>query len=266
MPTIVKVLAFSLGLALIFTGITNLLPQIEGQAPEDIEVDLGALTMDSFILMGERLYNNKGTCTLCHNDMGRAPDMLALEMNEISRQRMADEHYQGSATDSAGYILESMIDPGVYVVKGFGKKGTNDSESPMPAVNKAPIQLNDVEMDAITAFLQAKDGGDVTVELPIDAPAPATETAAPSVATTAEEALAKFSCSACHAVLDSAAELGPSLKNVGARLSAAEIRQNIVNPNAVITEGFPPIMPLDLADRMMVKELEMIVEFLAKSK
>ena len=165
-------------------------------------------------------------------------------------------------------IKASGIGAATRGVKGFGKKGSNDTESPMPAVNKAPIQLSDVEMDAIIAFLQAKDGGDVTVELPTDAPAPApaSETTAPSVSASAEEAIAKFACSACHAVLDSVAELGPNLKNVGARLSAAEIRQSIVNPNAVIAEGFPPIMPPDFADRMMAKELEMMVEFLAKSK
>lgn len=268
MPTIVKVLGFSLGMALVFTGIANLLPQVEGQAPEDKEVDLGALTMESFIAMGEDLFRNKGTCTLCHNNMGRAPDILELEMNETSRRRLADERYKGSAKDVAGYILESMVDPGVYVVKGFGKKGTKDTESPMPAINKAPIELNDVEMSAVIAYLQAKDGGEVTVALPTDTPAPAlvAEAAAPAVAATAEEAIAKFACSACHAVLDSASEVGPSLKNVGARLSAEEIRQSIVNPNAVIAKNYPPIMPPDFADRMMAKELEMMVEFLAKSK
>ena len=266
MPTIVKVLAFSLGMALVFTGIANLLPQVEGQAPEEVEVDLGALTMDSFISIGEDIFKNKGTCTLCHNNMGRAPDILKLDMNETSQQRMKHERYKGSATDVAGYIRESMVAPGIYVVKGFGKKGSNDTESPMPAVDKAPIQLNNVEMDAVIAFLQAKDGGDVTVELPTDAPAPVEQPAAPVVAATAEEALAKFACSACHAVLDSTAEVGPSLKNVGARLSAAEIRQSIINPNAVIAKGFPAIMPAGFADRMMAKELEMMVEYLAKNK
>ncbi|NOZ38144.1 MAG: c-type cytochrome [Gammaproteobacteria bacterium] len=266
MPTIVKVLAFSLGMALIFTGIANLLPQVEGQAPEDKEVDLGALTMDSFIALGEDIFKNKGTCTLCHNNMGRAPDILHLDMNEVSRKHLADERYKGSATDVAGYIHESMVDPGAYVVKGFGKKGSKDTESPMPAVNKAPIELTDVEMDAVTAFLQAKDGGEVTVALPSEAPAPSTKEAVPSVAATAEEAIGKFGCSACHAVLDSSAELGPSLKNIGARLSAAQIRQSIVDPNAVIAEGYPPIMPADFADRMMAKELEMMVKFLANSK
>lgn len=266
MPTIVKVLMFSLGMTLIFTGIANLLPQVEGQAPEDKEVDLGALTMDSFIALGEDIFKNKGTCTLCHNNMGRAPDILHLDMNEISKQHLAGERYKGSATDVAGYLHESMVDPSAYVVKGFGKKGSNDAESPMPQINKAPIELNDVEMDAVIAFLQSKDGGEVTVALPTEAPEPTADLAVPSVATTAEETINKFACSACHAILDSTAELGPNLNDVGARLSAAEIRQSIVNPSAVIAEGYPPIMPADLADRMMAKELEMVVEFLAKRK
>ncbi len=268
MPTIVKVLAFSLGLALVFTGIANLLPQVEGQAPEEVKVDIGALTMDGFIALGENIFKNKGTCTLCHNNMGRAPNILELEMNGTCEERMADERYKGAASDVEGYLRESMLDPSIYVVKGYGKKGSNDTQSPMPTVNKAPIHLSDIEIDAVIAFIQAKDGGDVTVALPTDVPAaaPAVEAVAPTIAATAEEAIAKFGCSACHAVLDSVAEVGPSLKDIGARSSAQEIRHSIVNPNAIVVDGFAPIMPPDFADRMMAKELEMMVEFLAQSK
>ena len=52
MGTLSKVLGFSLALTLVFTGVANLLPQVEGEPPKEEKVDLGALTMDSFIAWG----------------------------------------------------------------------------------------------------------------------------------------------------------------------------------------------------------------------
>jgi len=265
-PVFLKVLSFMVLMVLVFTGIANLLPQVEGQAPKDVKVDLGALTMGAYIAMGESLFKGKGTCTLCHNNLGRAPDILALNMEETAAERISSADYQGEAKDSEHYFHESMVAPSKYVVPGFGKAG---EPSPMPTINKAPIGLTEIEMGAIIAFLQTKDGGEATIELPTDAPAltetvDSAEVAKP--ASTAAEALAKYGCTACHTVLDSPAAIGPELKTVGSRSSKEEIRNSIVNPAAVIATGFPPIMPGDFADKMMVKELDLIVAFLVNSK
>lgn len=267
-----QTMGFSLLIILLFTLIANMLPQVEGEAPEDTEVDLGALTMDSFIAMGETLFSGKGTCTLCHNDMGRAPDILVMNMLDTTDERLKDERYKGEAKDSASYLRESMLDPSAYVVASFGKKGSNDSKSPMPTINKAPIGLSNIEIDAIIAFLQTKDGGDATVELPTEAPvvdesAAASANGAPASAATAEEAIAKYGCQACHSMLGTESSVGPDLAKAGARMSAESIRQSILEPNAVIAEGFDSnIMPFDFAERMTVKELTMITKLLGESK
>ncbi len=267
LPIIVKVLSFMLFMILVFTGISNLLPQVEGQAPKDIKVDLGALTMESYIAMGETLFSGKGTCTLCHNNMGRAPDIPVMDMEATAMERLKDPEYKGKAKDSESYFRESMIAPSEYIVAGFGKQGDT---STMPIINKAPIELTEVEMSAIVAYLQAKDGGQPTVELPTDAPAidasPAASAEPPKPAENAQAVLTKNGCTACHAVLESPSTIGPELKAVGSRLSKEEIRQSIIDPAAVIAEGFPPIMPPDFADKMMVRELEMVVDFLYASK
>ncbi|MCK5359828.1 MAG: c-type cytochrome, partial [Gammaproteobacteria bacterium] len=89
----------------------------------------------------------------------------------------------------------------------------------------------------------------------------------PALAATAEEALGKYSCAACHTMLGTESPVGPALTDVGKRLDINEIRQSIIDPNAVAAEGFViGIMPADFADRMMVRELEMIVQFLADQK
>ncbi len=265
-----KSLGFSLGMILIFTLVANLLPQVEGEAPVEKRVDLGALTMDDYIALGETLFSGKGTCALCHNALGRAPDLLVMNVVGVSEDHLADERYKGKATNVEEYLHESMVDPGAYVVASFGKKGSNDTESPMPAVNKAPIELTEIEINAIIAFLQAKDGNDVTVELPTEAPpvvaAPAAGSA-PASAATAEEALKKYGCQACHSMLGSESSVGPALDGIGSRQSAEQITLSITDPAAVIVEGFSPgIMPADFAEKMTVKELKMIVDLLLEQK
>jgi len=270
-----KVLLFSLSLTLVFTLVANLLPQVEGEAPVEKEIDLGELTMDSFVALGESIFKGKGTCTLCHNSMGRAPDILVMNMVEIARERLADPRYRGKAATVEEYLHESMVDPSIYVVKGYGKKGSNDTVSPMPVVDKPPIQLSEVEMNAVIAFLEAKDGNEVGVPLPeglpenADAAKPGGEPAGAvdGPASTPEQALNKYGCTACHAIAGSLASLGPDLQSVGARLDAASIRQSIIDPDAVVADGYDAgLMPGDFANKMTVSELEMIVEYLSAQK
>ena len=275
---LVKVIGFSLGLALLFTIVANTLPQIEGEAPVDEEVDIGALTMDGFVALGESIFTGKGTCTLCHNNLGRAPDLLALNIVETAQTHMQDPAYEAGATDVESYLRESLLEPSAYVVKGFGKKGSNDTESPMPHVDKPPIQLSRVEIDAVIAYMQAKDGNEVTVPLP-DEDVPESDKAeaqalvvtpsaeAPASATTGEEIIRKYGCAACHSVLDTESPVGPPLTGIGAKRSVVQIREGIVTPGVEIAEGFPAgIMPDNLADRMTARELEILVQWLAELK
>ncbi len=269
---LLSTLAFSLGLTLVFTLVTYILPQVEGEAPRETEVKLSELTMDGFVALGQELFEGKGTCTLCHKPppLGRAPDIQGGNMVEMAKERLADERYQGAAGDAGAYIIESMVDPSKYVVTGWGQKGSNDTVSPMPAIDKSPIQLSPVEIDAVIAYLQAKDGNEVTVALPTESPAPVMEQGgaatggAPAPAATAEEALAKYGCQACHSMLGTESPVGPKLDDVGARFAPEQIRQSILDPNAEIAEGFSAgMMPADFAEKMTVKELQMIVQLMA---
>ncbi len=263
-----KTMGFSLVMIMVFTLFANLLPQVEGEAPVDKEVDLGSLTMESFVELGEEVFHGKGTCSLCHNDLGRAPDILVLNMTATSKERLADERYQGTATDDGSYLLESLVNPGIYVVAGFGKKGSNDTESQMPAVDKSPIELSNIEMDAVIAFMQAKDGNDVTVSLT----SAATEEASSAsqvveIAQSAEEVMAKLGCTACHSLENSDVLMGPSLQSIGSRLSVEEIRQSIIDPEVVIPEGFSGgMMPANFGEQITAREMEMMVQFLAQQK
>jgi len=265
---LLRVLGFSLLLTLFFTLVANLLPQVEGEAPKATKVDLSTLTPEKYAALGDSIFHGKGTCTLCHNERGRAPDLPVLNLADETKKALSDKLYKGKAEDIEGYIRESMLEPSAYVVPGFGKKGAPDV-SPMPTISKPPIALTDIEINAVIAYLQSKDGNEITVPLPSADAAPAVADNGgdggdgPKLAATPEEAINKYGCTACHAILDSDADTGPNLAKVGPTLTEAFIRKSIIYPNADITEGYEAdIMPDDFAEQMNVKELEMITRFI----
>ena len=252
-----------------FWGFANFgIPQIK-PAPPPVEekLDLGAMTMDQFIALGGKIYNGKGTCTLCHNSMGRAP--MLDKVGAVSEERMKDARYKGAAKAVQEYLHESLVKPSAFVVSGFGKSGTNDTESPMPDVSGGGIGLSEAEIAAVIAYLQDSSGSEVTVEIPKMEAAPA-EGAAPveeAVLKTPEEVIAKFTCGMCHKVLDQEGALGPDLTKIGATKSKDYLRQAIIDPEAVIAKGFTGgMMPPTYGEQMKAKELEMLVNYLAGLK
>ncbi|MCH7930782.1 MAG: c-type cytochrome [Proteobacteria bacterium] len=269
--TFLRVAVFSLVIVLAYTAFTNVVPQVQSDPPEEEEIDTGALDRAGQIAWGERLFTGKGTCTLCHNDLGRAPNFLALDLASIFPARIADARYDGAAKgkDGAGaieaYARESLLEPSAYVVAGFGKKGSGDTVSPMRNVSAAPISLSKPEIDALIAFFQDRAGVDVTVPLP-SAEVAAVEEAAGDErepAATAEDAIERYGCAGCHDLGGSGADIGPRLGGVGARLQRDGVRHAILDPNATIADGFEAdMMPKDYAEQMRVSELELLIDYL----
>ena len=274
--TFLRVIGFSIALLLFYMGIAHMLPQVIPDTSEPVEVSTDSLDMDGMIALGESIFKGKGTCTLCHNGMGRAPDILVLDMGKVFSERLADPQYKGVAAGKEGakaveeYIHESMIEPSAYVVSGFGKKGTNDTESPMPTVNKPPIELSAVEMNAVTAFLQDLAGLEPTVPLPSAEDTPVTEAAkdgggdvAAPLLTSAEDIIDEYGCAACHDLNGSGADLGPSLNGIGKRMDRAKVIEAVIDPNATIAEGYEPdIMPGDFGEQLRGSELLLLADYL----
>lgn len=275
MKHLLKVIAFGLATIGFFTAFSNFgIPQLEpAPPPVDEELDLRSMTMDDFVSLGERIFDGKGTCTLCHNPVGeRAPllDNAAATM----RERLSDPRYAGQASTVEEYLRESMLEPSVYVVAGFGQAGTNDTVSPMPAASGGSAQLSDAESSAVIAYLQDSWGLDVTVQIPVDA-AETVETAeAEAVAAAAarpfkspQEVITQFACTACHIFEETGGQIGPDLRNIGATRDRDYLRRSILDPNAEITEGFlPNLMPPTYAEQLYVSEVELIVDYLADLK
>ena len=78
-------------------------------------------------------------------------------------------------------------------------------------------------------------------------------------------------CGACHAnqAAGTNGQVGPDLSSVGARLSAAEVRESIVDPDAVIAADCPTgpcpsgVMPSTFAGVLTSEQLDSLVEFLS---
>lgn len=273
MRNFVKVIVFSL--LVMFSYVlfaTEYIPPIQ-PAPPPVEeaLDVGAMTMDQFIALGEKIFNGKGTCTLCHNAVvKRAPLFEASGAGPAiasrAAERIKDPRYKGKAANAVEYIIESMKEPSAFVVSGYGVTGTNDTASPMPDVTSGAIGLNEVELNAVVAYLQQLSGAEVTVEIPKGKPAEGKSSDVATVAKTAEEVVNKLGCGACHKIAGAMGSIGPDLAHIGSK-KADYLRRAILEPNADIAPGFAAgMMPQDFKDKMTAGELELLVNYLVKSK
>lgn len=268
---LLKILTTSLVVILGFVGYATYgIPLVVPEAPPVEEKLTGALTMDQFLALGKKVFDGKGTCTLCHSPVGgRAP--LLDTVGSVANDRLKDPRYKGKAKTGEEYIRESMIDTSAFVVAGFGKPGTGDTVSPMPDVSKGAIGLNEVELNSVIAYLQSNAGVEVTVALPTGA-APAADSPEPAKiepAKTFPEAFTKFECVTCHMAPGvEGGDMGPNLNTLKAEAGKRKkglspeqyVTESLINPNAFVVKGFEPdMMPPDYASRMTVAELNLIV-------
>lgn len=274
MKTFLKVALFSVLVVLAFGGYSNFGIPVITPAPPPVQekLDLGAMTMDQFVALGEKIYKGKGTCTLCHNDLGRAPmlNKLATSLAVV----LKDPRYKGLADGSnEKYLVESLVKPSAFVAAGFGKAGSNDTESPMPDVSGGAIGLTKAEVMAVVAYLLDSNGLENTVEIPKETPAASSEAAASGKAEPRKPhadgaAVAQaLGCGMCHKLGDQTGEAGPDLTTIGAKQNREYLRRAILNPNADLAEGYPPdMMPADYGIQVYATELELLVDYLASQK
>jgi len=274
MINIIKVSGFSLLMIGGFSAYSNYgIPQIiPAPPPVEEKLELGAMTMDQFVALGDRIYNGKGTCTLCHNAMGRAP--MLDRIGSVAAENLKNPNYRGTAKTVEEYLHESLVKPSAFVTAGFGKAGSNDTESPMPDVSGGGIGLSEAEIAAVIAYLQESSGSEVTVAIPVlpasGAGTSNAEEAAPLK--TPEEVIAKYTCGVCHVFAGHDLEnrpgtLGPNLARIGATRSREYLRQALLDPDAVIAKGYAAgMMPKTYGEQLKAQELEMLVNYMAKSK
>jgi cytochrome c2 len=275
MRTFLKVFAFNIVIIAFFLYVGNSIPQLRQDPPKELVLAAEAPAED-FVRAGQDIFYGKGTCALCH-EIGkkgeRCPDLAGV--GERAETRIKEAGYKGKATNGAEYLVESVMDPTAYVVEGY--------QPSMPPVGR---QLNDLELVAVVSFLQSQ-GGEVTVNgqsrFPkwrgegggaapaAAAPAPATAAAAPSGAS-GQELVQQWGCVACHKFDGPDKLVGPSLWDIGARKDANYIRESILQPDAVVVEGFPAGLMKGTLDgsgfyqKVSLQDLNSIVDYLTSLK
>lgn len=256
-----RVAIVSLAVMGLYTLFANSIPQIESRPPEDLIITGEGLSGEELAKAGEKLFYGKGTCAVCHSigaKGARAPDLAGVGGR-------AGERKPGMS--DVKYLFESLINPGAYLVEGYGNI--------MPAVHKPPVSLNESEMLAMVAFLQSL-GGTVTVtrqDIPPEVREARGEPAAAApgpavVAGDKEKGALIFGklCAVCHVVKGKGGTVGPDLTSIGATKDEGYIRESILTPGAVIAEGYPPVMPPNFAEQLTVKEFNDVVAYLASLK
>jgi cytochrome c2 len=275
MRTFLKVFAFNIVVIAFFLYVGNSIPQLRQDPPQELVLAADASAED-FVKAGQDLFYGKGTCALCH-EIGkkgeRCPDLAGV--GERAETRIKEERYKGKATNGAEYLVESLMEPTTYVVEGY--------QPSMPPVGR---QLSDLELVAVVSFLQSQ-GGEVTVNgqthfpkwrgegggvaSAAAAPAPVTAAAASSGAS-GQELIQQWGCITCHKLDGPDKLIGPSLWDIGARKDANYIRESILQPDAVVVEGFPAGLMKGTLDgsgfyqKVPLQDLNAIVDYLTSRK
>lgn len=320
--------------AAFLSGYGNWLPQVEGGFPPvEEKVTWETMSTQQLADKGEEIIFGgvgknkeqgaigKGQCPLCHafhaGMLGeRAPNLLGLPTRKerledpkyskgdpSKREYSVKEAFPGSGTAETvqEYIAESHACPSCYVVAGYGVKGTNDKESPMPSIHKPPISLSLAELAAVDTWMYAREG----VEPPSfdeivksyekfvpeadrpkqadDKPAGATSLLADG-SEPVDQIFAKAQCVSCHTIPGipgATGTIGPKLEEgttapqrikdpayKGTAKSAAEyIMESIVDPSAYVVKPFPDkTMPAIFGQKLSAGALKKIVDYLSQVK
>lgn len=321
-------------IAAFLSGYGNWLPQVEGGFPPvEEKVTWDTMSTQQLADKGEEIIFGgvgknkeqgaigKGQCPLCHafhaGMLGeRAPNLLGLPTR---KDRLEDPKYSkgdpskriysvkeafpgsGTAETVQEYIAESHACPSCYVVEGYGVKGTNDKESPMPAIHKPPISLSLPELAAVDTWMYVREG----IEPPsfeeivksyekfvpeADRPKQEEEKAAGATSLMADgsepvdQIFAKGQCVACHTIPGipgAMGTIGPKLEEgttaplrikdpeyKGTAKSATEyIMESIVDPSAFVVKPFPDnTMPKVFGQKLSAGALKKIVDYLSQVK
>ena len=264
----IGIVLFTVLVTAFYAFVGQLVPQKETYPPESTEVGEN-LTTSEMVDVGREVFEGQGTCISCHtigsHEAGRFPDLAGIGARSSSRK----EGYS-----DVDYLAESMYEPNKFIVDGFNPG--------MPPVNKPPISLSQQEVLTLIAYLQSLGGqATVTMQTKLKYAAAIPEDVATNDASSdevggeelgGEALLTAQGCVMCHHLTEPDRLVGPSLFDVGKRLTRGEIYESIMDPDATIAEGYPPGMMsatmkgTGFYEKVTLKQLESIVNHLASLK
>jgi len=203
------------------------------------------------IEQGAALYTEY--CTECHGLQGQGIEGVAPTLNSqyFFQDRLSEIGYQGS--------LEAYITLTVAGGRPVKSDQAYPREMPTWSVDYGGPLRND-QIDNIVNYIMNWE--EAAPELP---PPGAEPTPVPG--DTPEERggnlFQGLGCVGCHVINGEGGAVGPELTNVYPEKGEDYIRESILNPNAVISEGFQAnIMPQNFSERLTDQDLNDLVAYL----
>ena len=252
------VVIFTLCVILAIVGIGELVTRVSGEGGRRPAVAL--ISADITVEAGEAIFWGKGKCSICHavGSRGaaiRGPDQgasgpLGLPIGARAAERAKERaEATGKTFTPTDYLVESVTDPGAYVVKGF--------KNEMPDPTRPPISLTPGDLQAVVLYLQGLGGRPdlAAIRLPerllaiAKGAAPATEEWSPYISGDAKKGEALFfdadskaACGKCHAVGDRGGKVGPDLTQVAGTWGPKFIVESILDPSKEIASGYESVL------------------------
>ncbi|ODS31561.1 MAG: putative heme protein [Candidatus Scalindua rubra] len=191
---------------------------------------------------GEKIYWGEGQCGTCHSigttgSAIRGPNQenLAVKAEERAKER--------GLTSGLEYLVESIVDPNVYLVEGYDKI--------MPKVFEPPILLGREKILAVLSYLQTLGGeADIGGIMQFKDKIPEASKKkiipwVPPIEVDPKKGEKVFfdetreaACSKCHIVNGKGSRVGPELTGIGAVQTPKYIIESILKPSETIVKGF----------------------------
>ena len=210
---------------------------------------------------GETIFWGRGRCFTCHSvgDRGSAvrgpnqgqfgerfPLPIGLRAVERAKERSAKTGQPYTRTD---YLVESLTNPGAYVVEGY--------KNEMAIVYAPPISLSMHEIKAVLSYLQSQ-GGDVDLEA-INNPTELSKKYYAKIQASAAgggdpdngKLVYEDNCAECHLIKGEGGEIGPDLTAISKK-GLKFISEAILQPAKKITKGYETFVVVDKKGRKTI--------------
>ena len=211
---------------------------------------------------GATIFWGKGRCYTCHSlgdegsavrcpNLGQFGEKFALPIGERAVMRAKDRSEKAGVHFSpTDYLVESLANPGAYVVDGY--------KNEMAVVFASPISLNLDEIKAVVSYLQSQ-GGDIDIDA-LNKPSEmskkffariqAASAAGGGDPGNGEEVYAD-NCEECHAIKGEGGTLGPDLSAIG-KEGVKKITEAVFQPAKVISKGYETTVLIDKEGRKVI--------------
>ena len=197
---------------------------------------------------GETIFWGKGRCFTCHSigdrgsavrgpNQGQFGDRFPLPIGARAVERAKTRSQKtGELYTPTDYLVESLANPGAYVVEGY--------KNEMAIIYAPPISLNLNEIKAVISYLQSQ-GGDVDLDAINDPTELSRKYYAKIQAASAagggdpDSGMVVYedNCADCHLLNGEGGEVGPDLSGIGKK-GLKFISEAILKPAKEFSSGF----------------------------